>query len=130
MYDKILLIERFRQIEEQINILIKGTEKVTDMNDLPLSPEGVLQLNGICMSLIVIGEELKKIDQLTDKQLLIQYSNIPWHEVIGMRDIIAHHYFDVDIDIISDILRMDIPPLSETIHQIIIDLEQPMDRCS
>jgi len=130
MYNKILIIERFRQIEEQINILIKGTEKVGNMNDLPLSPEGVLQLNGICMSLIVIGEELKKIDQLTDKQLLIQYSNIPWHEVIGMRDIIAHHYFDVDIDIISDILRMDIPPLSETIHQIIIDLEQPMDRCS
>jgi len=130
MYDKILLIERFRQIEEQIDILIKGTEKVADMNELPLSPEGVLQLNGICMSLFVIGEELKKIDQLTDKQLLIQYSNIPWREVIGMRDIIAHHYFDVDIDIVSDILRMDIPPLQETIHQIIIDLEHSRDRCS
>ena len=124
MYDKTLLIERFQQIEEQLDILIRGTEKITDINLLPASPEGVLQLNGICMCLLVVGEELKKIDQLTNKQLLIQYSNIPWREVIGMRDKIAHHYFDVDAEIVFDILRLDVPPLLATIRQIIVDLEQ------
>ena len=124
MYDKILLIERFQRIEEQIDTLVKGTEKIVDLNNLLMSSEGMLQLNGVCMCLLVIGEELKKIDQLTDKQLFVKYPNIPWREVIGMRDKMAHHYFDVDAEIVFDILRLDIPPLLDTIHQIIIDLEQ------
>jgi len=124
MYDKILLIERFRQIEEQLDTLIKATENIVDLNDLPVSPEGMLQLNGICMSLLLAGEELKKIDQITEKQFLTKYTDIPWREVIGMRDKIVHHYFDIDIEIIFDILRKDIPPLLKTIRQIITDLEQ------
>jgi uncharacterized protein with HEPN domain len=124
MYDKILLIERFQQIKEQLDTLIKGTEKIVDLDSLPMTPEGMLQLNGICMSLLIIGEELKKIDQLTEKQLLIKYPNIPWREVIGMRNIIAHQYFDIDTEIIFDILRLNVPPLLTTILQIITDLEQ------
>lgn len=123
MYDKILLIERFQRIEEQIDTLVKGTEKIVDLNNLLMSSEGMLQLNGVCMCLLVIGEELKKIDQLTDKQLFVKYPNIPWREVIGMRDKMAHHYFDVDAEIVFDILRVDVPPLLDTIRQIIIDIK-------
>ncbi len=122
MYDKERLIERFQQIEEQLDILVNATNKIGDLNMLATYPEGILQLNGISMCLLVVGEELKKIDQLTDKQLLPQYPNIPWREVIGMRDKIAHHYFDVDIEIIFDIVHSDIPPLLNTIRQIIVDL--------
>jgi len=124
MYDKVLLIERFRQIEEQLDTLLKATENIVDLNILPMSPNGMLQLNGICMSLLLVGEELKKIDQITEKQFLTKYTNIPWREVIGMRDKIVHHYFDIDIEIIFDILRKDTPPLLGTIRQIITDLEQ------
>ena len=123
MYDKTLLVERFQQIEEQLDTLIKATEKIVDLNHLLTYPEGVLQINGICMCLLVVGEELKKIDQITDKQLLVLYPNIPWNDVIGMRNKIAHHYFDIDADIVFDILRFDIPPLLETIHQIITDIK-------
>ena len=48
---------------------------------------------------------------------------VPWREVIGMRDKMAHHYFDVDVEIVFDILRLDVPPLLDTIRQIITDLE-------
>jgi uncharacterized protein with HEPN domain len=123
MYDKTLLVERFQQIEEQLDTLIKATEKIVDLNYLLTYPEGILQINGICMCLLVVGEELKKIDQITDKQLLNFYPNIPWNDVIGMRNKIAHHYFDIDADIVFDILRFDIPPLLETIHQIITDIK-------
>lgn len=122
MYDKALLIERFEQIEEQLDTLVRGTEKIVDPNLLLANPEGVLQLNGICMCLIIVGEELKKIDQLTNKHLLRQYPNIPWREVIGMRDKIVHHYFDVDIEIVFDIVRSDVPLLQNTIRLIINDL--------
>ena len=62
-----------------------------------------------------------------DKTLLIerfqQNPNIPWGDVIGMRNKIAHHYFNIDTEIVFDILRFDIPPLLDTIRQIIIDLK-------
>jgi len=123
MCDKTLLIERFLQIEEQLDTLIKGTEKIADLDYLLTYPEGVLQINGICMCLLVVGEELKKIDQITDKQLLTLYPNISWSDVIGMRNKIAHHYFDIDTEIVFDILRFDIPPLLDTIRKIIVDLK-------
>ena len=48
---------------------------------------------------------------------------VPWNDVIGMRDIIAHHYFEIDIDVVSDILKYDIPPLITVVKQMITDLQ-------
>ena len=116
-----------QQVEDMLNTLVSGIKNVSKLDDLLTSPEGVLQLNGICMCLLVVGEELKKIDQRTNKQLLSQYPNIPWREVMGMRDKIAHHYFEIDVDIVSDIIYSDIPPLIVTIQQIIKDLTKNID---
>jgi len=127
MYDKTLIIDMLQQVEDMLNTLVSGIKNVSKLDDLLTSPEGVLQLNGICMCLLVVGEELKKIDQRTNKQLLSQYPNIPWREVMGMRDKIAHHYFEIDVDIVSDIIYSDIPPLIVTIQQIIKDLTKNID---
>lgn len=35
---------------------------------------------------------------ITNKQLLVQYNQIKWKQAMGMRDIIVHHYFDVDAE--------------------------------
>lgn len=79
-------------------------------------------LDSVCMKLIAVGESIKKIDKISEKQLLPRYTNIPWKDVMGLRDIIVHHYFDIDADEIFKTLRNDIPPLSKTIKQIINDL--------
>ena len=126
MYDKALVLNILRHIGDILYTLTEGTKDIPSLDILPESANGVLRLNGICMCLLVIGEELKKIDKQTNKQLLSRYSSIPWQNVIGMRDIIAHHYFEIDIDIVSDILRNDIPPLITTIKQMITDLQSYM----
>jgi len=124
MYDDALILDILRHIDDILNTLIDGTKDIPELDTLPKSADGVLRLNGICMCLLVVGEELKKIDKQTNKQLLLQYPSIPWQDIIGMRDIIAHHYFEIDTDIISDILRNDIPPLSEIVKQMITDLQK------
>jgi uncharacterized protein with HEPN domain len=63
------------------------------MADLPKTADGMLRLNGICMSFLVVGEEFKKIDRYSDKKLLPNYPEIPWKNVMGLRDKIAHGYF-------------------------------------
>lgn len=50
------------------------------------------RLESTCMLLIAIGEGVKGVDKLTDKKLLSFYPEMDWKGVMGMRDIIAHHY--------------------------------------
>jgi len=123
MYDKTLIIETLEQLEQVIENLLESTSKISDINELPKSPDGMLRLNGICMSFIIIGEEIKRIDKYTDEKLLQNYPSISWKNIKGMRDRIAHGYFDIDVDIVFDTLKNDIPPLLTVVKQIKKDLE-------
>ena len=74
------------------------------------------------MLLIAIGESIKRVDKATDKQLLSQYPEIDWKGVMGMRDIIAHHYFDIDADVVFDVMKNNLPAVKETIDKMITKL--------
>ena len=71
------------------------------------------------MQLIAIGESLKNLDKLTSKKLLSNYPEIDWQKVMGMRDIISHHYFDVDAEAIFDVCENYIDKLANAIKKII-----------
>jgi uncharacterized protein with HEPN domain len=123
MRDKALIIESLEQLKQVIENLLESTSTIRDIGELPKSADGMLRLNGICMCFIVIGEEIKRIDRHTEKRLLPKYPAIPWESVMGMRDRIAHGYFDIDIDVVWDTLQNDIPPLLEVIKQMKSDVE-------
>jgi uncharacterized protein with HEPN domain len=76
------------------------------------------------MLLIAIGESLKNLDKNTDGKLLPTYPSIPWKNVKGMRDIIAHHYFDVDASEILWIIKNEIAPLKVAIQFFISELNK------
>lgn len=122
MYNKRLILEALYMIEESLELIIQRTCHVLSVDDFLLSDSGMVLLDSVCMKLIAVGESIKKIDKISEKQLLPRYTNIPWKDVMGLRDIIVHHYFDIDADEIFKTLRNDIPPLSKTIKQIINDL--------
>jgi uncharacterized protein with HEPN domain len=61
------------------------------------------RLESTCMLLFALGESIKNIDKRTDKKFLIKYQSIEWKKIMQMRDIIVHHYFDIDIKMIFDI---------------------------
>ncbi len=74
------------------------------------------------MLLIAIGESIKGIDKITNKELLPLYPEIDWKGVMGIRDIIAHHYFDLDAEIVYDVVKNDLPEMLITIRKMIVDL--------
>lgn len=74
------------------------------------------KLDAACMLLIAIGESIKSLDKITHGVMLPTYPAIPWKQVMGMRDIIAHHYFDVDADTIFQVIRDDLDPLIDAIQ--------------
>jgi len=122
MPDKTLIIEALEQLEQVIENLLESTSHISDISELPKTADGMLRLNGICMCFIIIGEEVKRIDRYTEKHFLSNYPSIPWENIMGMRDRIAHGYFEIDIDVVFDALKNDIPPLLEVIKQMKKDL--------
>lgn len=66
--------------------------------------------------IIALGESVKMLDKQTDKKLLPTYPSIDWKKVMGARDIIAHHYFDVDAEEVFSIIKNDLKPLKKAIQ--------------
>jgi uncharacterized protein with HEPN domain len=75
------------------------------------------------MQLIAIGESLKNIDKITDKKLLEKYPQVDWKGVKGIRDIISHHYFDLDAEEIYFVCDTKLDTLIKTIEKILKDLK-------
>ncbi len=118
-YDRELVIDHLTRIGRSLDIIIHRFKPVKGISDLTDSPQGMEKLDSICMQLIAIGESVKKIDKITKGELLVRYPNIDWKGVKGMRDIISHHYFNIDAEIIYEVCRNKIPELKETIEQIL-----------
>lgn len=76
-----------------------------------MSADGMKTLAANCMLIEAIGEGFRNIDDRTAGQLLRHRPEIPWREVIGMRNHIAHGYFDINSDLVWDVIKNDLPPL-------------------
>jgi len=123
MYDKSLVIEILIQILNASKTVAQRFEVVDSVDYFIDTPEGQEKLDSICMQLIAIGESLKNIDKITDKKLLDKYPQVDWRGVKGIRDIISHHYFDLDAEEIYFVCDTKLDTLIETIEKILKDLK-------
>jgi uncharacterized protein with HEPN domain len=122
MFDKELVNSVLLQIDEAIEKIQTRSTGIDSSSFFTDSPSGMEKLDGICMLLMAIGESLKNVDKITDGKLLKKYPEIDWTGVKGFRDIVAHHYFDIDADQVYWIISKKLEPLSKTIKKIIKDL--------
>ena len=122
MYDRELAIEILRQIYQAAQTILERFQPVKTVSDLTDSPAGMEKLDSLCMLLIAIGEALKNLDKTTNKSLLRQFPQIDWKKAKGMRDIISHHYFETDAEVIYDVCKNHIPELAETINKMVREL--------
>jgi uncharacterized protein with HEPN domain len=123
MFDKELVLEILEQIYNATQRIQTRFEPIRSVDDFTSSESGVEKLDAICMQLIAVGESLKNFDRLTENNLLSKYPGIDWKKIKGMRDIISHHYFDVDADLIYDVCENHVGKLGATIQKMINDLK-------
>lgn len=110
-----MVYETLKNIETAITRLQERTVQIHTVDDFLSSPFGMEKLDAACMVIIALGEAVKTLDKLTDKKLLPTYPSVEWRKVMGARDIMAHHYFEVDADAIFDIIKNDLEPLKTAI---------------
>jgi uncharacterized protein with HEPN domain len=118
MYDKALVLEILDQIRDAVETVLRRFKGIHSVDDFLRNDEGLEKLDAICMKLIAIGESLKNIDKISHKELLEKYSEVDWKKAMGLRDIITHHYFDLDADVVFNVCKEYLRPLGDAIKKI------------
>ena len=104
------------QIRVSIGQLKEWNADVEQVDDYYLSSSGMQKLAASCMLIEAIGEGINQIDSITEGKLLIERPEIPWEDVIGIRNHIAHGYFDIDGEVVLNVIKQDLDPLLEAVE--------------
>ena len=124
MYNRELTAEIFRNIIWAIEQITKRFQAIETSEDFIKDDQGLEKLDSICMQLINIGEALKEIDKLTVGKLLVKYPAVDWKKAKGMRDIITHHYFDIDAEIVFTVCSEHLPAMKSVLERILLEIEE------
>ena len=115
MSDPELVLDILSSILIAIERIERRFQGIGEPDDFVVSDEGIDRLDGIAMMLIAIGEQVKRLDGATESNLDVAYPEIDWKGVKGMRDILSHHYFSADAEIIFDVCQNKISDLKRVV---------------
>lgn len=122
MFNKELALDCLHTIKKAVEQIINRASVIQSPNDFLCSPDGMLRLDALCMNLITLGETVKGLEKITRGELLPAYPDVYWQGVMRMRDKIAHHYFEIDADVVFSTIKQDIPQMLPVIQKMIENL--------
>ena len=106
--------ERLRDILEAVAAI----ERYADRDKQAFQADELLQ-GWYLRHLQIIGEAAKGLPE--DVRALAP--DVPWHKIIGMRNVLVHGYFEIDTDIVWDAATRDVPALKTSIERLLKNLE-------
>lgn len=112
-------LQTFESIKGTIVQLIEWNQHVDSVEDYYGSQSGMQLLAANCTLITAIGEGVNRINKILPEFLLLYFPEISWRAIIGMRNHIAHGYFELDADIIFEAVKTDIPQLLDAVHRAI-----------
>lgn len=71
--------------------------------------------DAVIRRLEIIGEAARRISEETQNA----FPDLPWNEIIGMRNVMIHEYDDVDLAIVWETVKNDLPPFIESLEYIL-----------
>lgn len=92
----------------------KAVEKTKGINREAYDSDENLRL-ALTHLMQIIGEAARRVSAETQRE----HPEIPWTNIIGMRNIVVHDYFQVDEDIVWDVVTQDLPPLVAALERIV-----------
>ena len=81
--------------------------------------------NAVVMSLIVLGEAATKVMDLHAK-FAQQHAEVPWRQMRGMRNRIAHGYFETDFELVWDTVALALPALADALAEAKAQIDPPV----
>jgi uncharacterized protein with HEPN domain len=75
--------------------------------------------DAVVRNLEIIGEAVKKLPAQTKRG----HAEVEWKKIAGLRDILVHDYFGIDMDIVWDVVQNKLPVLTEQVQRILDESE-------
>jgi uncharacterized protein with HEPN domain len=112
------IVEILELVLESVRLVQSRFTGIDESKDFVLTSNGITLLDAISMRLQVIGELVKRM-QKKNLAFLNCYPDIEWEKIARFRDLVFHHYENVDHEIVYDICRNHIPRLGTAIEKMI-----------
>ncbi len=93
---------------KRIEFYMRGTNEKKFGTDL-------MRQDAVMLQIEIIGEAARHISQ----EFPEQHEEIPWSQMIGMRNKIVHDYFEIDVSKIWDTVKNDIPKLKKMVSKLL-----------
>ena len=93
---------------------IEEIEKYADRGKPAFEADDLLQ-TFIVHHIQILGEACRSISP----ELTANNPQVPWSKIVGMRHILVHHYFRIDVDAVWNVVENEIPTLKRQIREII-----------
>ena len=101
-----------------LDILDSGNAILEFLRNMPF--EAFCNDRKTCSAVIrefeIIGEAASKVTETCR----VENDDIPWKDIVGMRNRLTHGYFDVNLDVVWETIQTDIPDLIKTLEKIIV----------
>jgi uncharacterized protein with HEPN domain len=102
--------DRLLDILEAIGKIEQHTSR-----DIDVFADDVMQQVWVIHHLQIIGEAAYGLSH----QFKTSHPHIPWDQIIGMRHVLVHGYFEIDLDIVWAVIVKDLPPLKAGLEAIL-----------
>lgn len=112
------IIKRIIEYSNEINETVKYFGD--DVNNFNSSN---IYRNAVSMCILQIGE----LTSLLSEEFKSNHSNIPWRNIKGMRNIMAHKYGNIDKTVVWEAVKYDIPSLKNNCIKIIDNISETED---
>ena len=121
--DKDRAVLTLQSIAKTIDELIVWNKNIHSVEDYYSTQTGMQLLAANCTLITAIGEGINRINRILPEYLSTAFPDIPWRAIIGMRNHIAHGYFELDADLVFEAVKEEIPILKQTIAKVISDIK-------
>jgi uncharacterized protein with HEPN domain len=98
--DPEIVKELLTQIQEALRRIELRSKVVTCPQDFLRDDDSKMRLDSIGMMLIVVGENLKRIDKKVPADFFSSYPDINWKAAKGLRDFLSHGYFQLEVEMV------------------------------
>jgi uncharacterized protein with HEPN domain len=106
-----------RSDRERLLDILEAISKIEQRvsSDIDVFADDEMQQVWVIHHLQIVGEAAYGLPQ----RFRDNHPQIPWDQIIGMRHVLVHGYFEIDLDIVWAVIEKDLPPLKSAIETIL-----------